>query len=356
MKKAFVGISGGVDSSVTAALLKQEGFDVTGVFIQVWQPPFLECTTGDDRRDAMRVCARLGIPFLLCDARDAYKREVVDYMKREYLRGRTPNPDVMCNKSVKFGVFFDFAMANGADFIATGHYAKVVNGNLYQAKDKEKDQSYFLSQVSRDKLKKTVFPLGDLYKSEVRILASKFELHTADKKDSQGLCFLGKLNMKDFLREILESEGEVFAKGKVLNHAGVEIGDHQGAIFYTIGERHGFSIYPQFHSKDPLYVVSKDIINNTITVGQKLENTKLASQVVLSDLNWLSKDKIAETEQSFVYRYHGKEIPAVVSNIREDKVKIRLNVPIGDIALGQIGVLFDGNKCILSGIIDELIT
>ena len=225
-KKVFIGMSGGVDSSVSAALLKEHGYDVTGVFIKVWQPEFFECTWRADRLDAMRVCAKLDIPFLTLNLEKEYKKEVVDYMIDEYKAGRTPNPDVMCNKYIKFGGFFDFAMKHSADFIATGHYARVkkfprgeTSGfnpspevsprgtyQLLAGRDKNKDQSYFLWTLTQKQLQKTLFPIGDIDKPEVRKLAEKYGLATAVKKDSQGLCFIGKIDMKDFLKNYMKEK------------------------------------------------------------------------------------------------------------------------------------------------------
>ena len=197
-KTVFVGVSGGVDSSVSAALLKDQGYSVVGVFIRTWQPDFIECTWRDERRDAMRVCAHLDIPFLECDAEDAYKNGVADYMIEEYKKGNTPNPDVMCNREVKFGVFWKFAKDHGADYIATGHYA-VNNNGLRKSPDASKDQSYFLWTLTQDDLIHVLFPVGHLDKKDVRKLAEKYKLPTATKKDSQGVCFLGPLDMKEFL-------------------------------------------------------------------------------------------------------------------------------------------------------------
>ena len=209
-KTVFVGVSGGVDSSVAAAKLLDQGYNVVGVFIRTWTPDFIDCTWREERRDAMRVCAHLNIPFLECDAEDAYKKGVADYMINEYRKGNTPNPDVMCNREVKFGVFWNFAKENGADYIATGHYAqnnfdiKNNNFNLVKGVDPSKDQSYFLWTLTQDDLSHTLFPVGYLPKTEVRVLAKKYNLPTAVKKDSQGVCFLGPLDMKDFLKHYIE--------------------------------------------------------------------------------------------------------------------------------------------------------
>ncbi|MDO8591094.1 MAG: tRNA 2-thiouridine(34) synthase MnmA, partial [bacterium] len=228
LSKVYVGLSGGVDSSVSAALLKKQGFDVTGVFIKVWQPDFIECTWKEDRLDAMRVCAKLDIPFIELNLEKEYKKEVADYMIAEYKAGKTPNPDVMCNKQIKFGAFYNFARNQGADYIATGHYARIVKRKTYNAKrknekikssshplhatcytlhvasDANKDQSYFLWNIKQEQLPHILFPVGGMLKPEVRRLAKRFGLITADKKDSQGLCFLGKIDMKEFLKNYIK--------------------------------------------------------------------------------------------------------------------------------------------------------
>jgi tRNA-specific 2-thiouridylase len=259
-KLIFVGLSGGVDSSVSAGILKEQGHEVVGVFIKTWHPDFLPCTWREERRDAMRAAAALDIPFLTFDLEKTYKKEVADYMIREYKAGRTPNPDVMCNKSVKFGAFFKKAIEMGADAVATGHYAQVLNAsNLHLGKgaDPAKDQSYFLWTLTKEQLSKIIFPVGDLQKSEVRKLAKKFNLPTAEKKDSQGVCFLGALDMKDFLKHYIKEKA-----GKVLNEEGKVIGRHDGAVFFTLGERHGFEILKKGTNESRYYVIAKDSTKN----------------------------------------------------------------------------------------------
>ncbi|MEI8123948.1 MAG: tRNA 2-thiouridine(34) synthase MnmA, partial [bacterium] len=331
-KTVYVGMSGGVDSSVSAALLKEQGFDVVGVFIKVWQPDFVECTWREDRLDAMRVCAKLEIPFITLNLEREYKEDVADYMINEYKLGRTPNPDVMCNKYVKFGAFFDWAIERGADFVATGHYARCTriadqrgldadrrrNNSQYQllaGNDKNKDQSYFLWTLTQKQLSRTLFPVGDIEKPEVRILADKFNLPTSTKKDSQGVCFLGKFDMKDFLAHYIKE-----IPGDVLNENGEKIGRHDGALYLTIGQRHGFTTSQinadltqtnadkkQINTKKthqdvgPYYIISKDIKNNTITVSQdphpEARLRSLASGLVkIKDVNWTLGEELDLTK------------------------------------------------------------
>ena len=264
-KKVYVGLSGGVDSSVAALLLKQAGHNVTGVFIKAWYPDFITCNWREEMRDAMRVCAKLDIPFKVCDLEAEYKKHVVDYLVSEYENGRTPNPDVVCNKYIKFDGFLNFALSEGADFVATGHYAQNIFADnkfhLTKAVDTNKDQTYFLWTLPQEKLSKILFPIGHLDKSEVRKLAEKNNLFTAIKKDSQGLCFLGHVDIEDFLSHFLTVKS-----GEVLNLKGEVVGKHRGAIFYTIGQRHGFEITEEDNQREKYYVVSKNLEKNSITV------------------------------------------------------------------------------------------
>lgn len=357
MTKVFVGISGGVDSSVSAALLKEQGYDVTGVFIKVWQPPFLECSIKDDRRDAMRVCAQLGIPFVECNAEEAYKTQVIDYMMREYTLGRTPNPDVMCNKYVKFGVFYDWAMTHGADYVATGHYARTSGGILMKGVDATKDQSYFLWTIGPDKLKKTMFPIGNIEKHKVRALAEKYKLFTATKKDSQGLCFLGKLDVKDFLKKFITPK-----IGDVLDTQGDKIGEHDGAFFFTLGERHGFRITEKRSTEDsPLYVISKDVAANTVTVAVRdkaeISDAKQETTVQLTGVVVYNNEKLSSTnsKKTAVYRYHGEEIPVKSAEYTGDnELLVILSSYRGDIAVGQSLLIYTNDEVVAAGIVNVI--
>jgi tRNA-uridine 2-sulfurtransferase len=284
-KRVFVGLSGGVDSAVSATLLKKQGFEVTGVFIKVWQPDFLECSWRDERRDAMRVAARLDLPFLFFDFEEEYKKGVADYMIAEYRAGRTPNPDVMCNREVKFGAFWKKAKEMGADYIATGHYAKTDGVALKEGADKNKDQSYFLWTLTKDDLSHTLFPIGHLQKEEVRGLAKKFNLPVAEKRDSQGICFLGQVDLETFLKHYIEIK-----PGEVLDLNGKVIGRHRGALLYTLGERHGFEINQTKPNSKPFFIVGKDIGQNTVTVSDspKAVEEHLPAQVEVKNINWIS--------------------------------------------------------------------
>lgn len=369
--KVFVGVSGGVDSSVSAALLKDQGYSVVGVFIRTWTPDFIECVWRDERRDAMRVCAHLEIPFLECDAEDAYKKGVADYMIEEYKKGRTPNPDVMCNREVKFGVFWEFAKKHGADFIATGHYARnnyelqIKNYKLKKGNDESKDQSYFLWTLTKEDLNHTLFPIGHLNKNEVRKKALKYKIPVAEKKDSQGVCFLGPLNMKDFLRHYIKEK-----VGKVLSEQGEEIGFHNGAVFFTLGERHGFTVTKKGESDKPYYVISKDIKNNTITVSSNSGhhshrqdqflvtgktgdyNDNFSSlQIDLINTNWITNIPEENKNYKCQIRYHGEFLDCKIEIGKENKAKIIFfkNILVDK---GQSIVVYDDDICLGGGIVE----
>lgn len=343
-KKVFVGVSGGVDSSVSLALLKEQGYNVVGVFIRTWQPDFIECTWRAERRDAMRVCAKLDVPFLECDAVSAYKNEVAMYMIQEYQKGNTPNPDVMCNRKVKFGVFLEFAKKHDADFIATGHYATTSDQKLYASPDKSKDQSYFLWSLTKDDLTHTLFPIGHLHKNEVRKLAEKYDIPVANKKDSQGVCFLGLLDMKDFLKHFIQSYN-----GDVLDEKGEIIGFHDGALFLTFGQRHGFTITNQDFQSVPMYVVAKDVKLNTITVSSKKEKSIFEkNEYEISDTNWISEIPDSDFVYKVCVRYHGEFLKARI--VIGDKTLVVFEEPVL-ISVGQSIVVYKNNMCLGGGVV-----
>ena len=354
-KRVFVGLSGGVDSSVAAELLKKEGYDVTGVFIKTWHPDFLPCTWKEERLDAMRVAAHLDIPFLTFDFEKEYKQNVADYFINEYKSGRTPNPDVMCNKEIKFGAFLKKAREMGADYVATGHYARksqisnLKSQKLFQllvAKDKNKDQAYFLWTLSQEQLKYILFPIGKYKKEAVRKLAKKFGLPTAQKKDSQGICFLGKTDMKEFLSHYMTPR-----IGSVVNENGEVIGTHQGAFFYTLGERHGFTITAHEDHGKPYYVVKKDLENNTIMVSHVIHSRGLASaqkEIHLENINWISGSAPDDDKQyTAQIRYHGAFLQCHI----KDGETIIFKESQTTAASGQSAVLYDGEVCLGGGVI-----
>jgi tRNA-uridine 2-sulfurtransferase len=274
MRKVFVGLSGGVDSSVSAALLKDQGFDVMGVYMKNWSKSIgrFDCPWEEDYKDAKRVAVHLGIPFEMFDFEDEYFDRVVGYMLDSFRVGITPNPDVMCNQEIKFKLFLQACLDKGADYIATGHYAKTENGKLLRAKDDNKDQTYFLYRVTKQALEKTLFPLGGHTKPEVRMLASEYSLPTATRKESMGICFVGKVGIKDFLKEYV-GPGE---KGVIINQHGAIIGEHEGAIFYTIGQRQGMGVGGGL----PYYVTSKDMAKNEVYVTSDISDPSLWSNSI----------------------------------------------------------------------------
>lgn len=347
-KKVFVGLSGGVDSSVSAALLRDAGYDVTGVFIKVWQADFLPCTWREERRDAMRAAAHLGIPFRTLDLEAAYKKEVVDYMIREYGAGRIPNPDVMCNKHVKFGAFLDYAIREGADAVATGHYARVESSGkctLLAGADQEKDQSYFLWTLTQEQLARTLFPVGHLQKSAVRTLAASYGLPNAAKKDSQGLCFMGQVDMAEFLKHYLSTK-----EGDVLDESGTVIGTHEGALLYTIGQRRGFFTKKISTHEEPYVVVGKDIARNTITVSHR-DPAGVASptrSVSVTDLNVISDTLLAAAGVFARIRYRGALHPVALGNVDRAAGTAILTFasPVDGVAPGQSVVFYRGEECV----------
>ena len=359
-KKVFVGLSGGVDSAVSAALLKERGFDVTGVFIKVWQPDFLPCSWRDERRDAMRVAITLDIPFLFFDFEEEYKKGVVDKTILEYKVGRTPNPDVLCNREIKFGAFWKKAKEMGADYIATGHYAQITPrsdlGNrikvgpleLKEGKDKEKDQSYFLWTLSQDDLAHTLFPVGHLEKREVRTLARKYHLPVSEKKDSQGICFIGDISMEEFLSHFVSTK-----PGKILNTEGEVIGTHSGAILYTMGERHGFEISAKKPDDGAFYVVSKDMTANTITVSTKeLEiNSFSPTKVLVKNVNWITEPTTPSLAARI--RYRGEKLPATLELVGR-KLGVEFEQPVRGLSLGQSIVFYYNEVCLGGGVMDKV--
>ncbi len=380
MKKetVFVGLSGGVDSAVSAALLQKAGYEVVGVFIRTWHPEFLACNEEEERHDAMRVAAHLDIPFLTFDLQDVYKKEVANYMIREYKAGRTPNPDVMCNKEVKFGAFLKKALAMGADYVATGHYAQSISpsplirgrlgggGNskkspprpsgtpppqggekLLKGIDSSKDQTYFLWTLKREQLKKILFPVGHLKKREVRTLAKKFNLPVAEKKDSQGICFLGAIDLKEFLKHYIKEK-----KGKIVNEKGEEIGYHDGVVFHTLGERHGFTITKKNPNDGAYYVIGKDVKKNILIVSQNnfpLDKGGFRG-VELKNTNWISKTPESKKTYTAQIRYHGEFLSCKIKCSTLRVAQVFFDKPVM-VASGQSCVIYDKDICLGGGVV-----
>jgi tRNA-uridine 2-sulfurtransferase len=362
--KVFVGLSGGVDSAVAAKLLIDQGHDVTGVFIKIWQPEFLECTWEEDRISAKRVAASLGIRFLEVDFSDEYKKMVVEDMVSAYQKGITPNPDVLCNQHIKFGSFLKWAKSHGAEKIATGHYARLrliasdaragaqsdiiqvypymdtpsQHYELHRGKDPKKDQSYFLYRLTQEDLQYTLFPVGDYTKKEIRNIAQKSGLPNADRPDSQGLCFVGDVSIGNFLSRFIALE-----PGKVLDFAGNVIGTHEGSTKYTIGQRHSFTI----SSKQPQYVVNINVLQNTITVSPDIHDAYKKS-VLIDDVSWVGVEAQTNIGYEAEARYHQR--PFIVRLMESGLVTFTEPQLVSP---GQSLVFYDGNKCLGGGIICE---
>ena len=357
MEKVVIGMSGGVDSSVAAILLKKAGYDVIGLFMRNWDSlvnndfngnPNLNnniCPQEQDYNDALAVCKKIGIPLHRIDFVKEYWDYVFTYFLDELKKGRTPNPDIMCNKYIKFDMFVKEAKRLGADKIATGHYARCIDGKLYKAVDTNKDQSYFLSQVNKDIFKNVLFPLGDICKPEVRKIASEYDLVTARKKDSTGICFIGERNFKQFLSNYLPNK-----PGIVVNiETNEKIGEHVGLMYYTIGQRKGLNIGG---NTDKMFVVGKDLNKNILYVAFGDENKYLYSySALITDINYLSDKRPSKCTAKFRYRQ-----PDIDVNIEylDDSINVLYPQGVKAVTPGQACVLYLNDECIAGGIIEEI--
>lgn len=340
----FVGMSGGVDSSLTAALLKDQGYTVVGVYMKNWTQdlPGMTCPWIEDYQDAKRVAVQLGIDFKVYDFQNEYRERVVNYMIDGYKSGITPNPDVMCNQEVKFKLFLETALDDGADMIATGHYARSIGGQLHMGLDLNKDQSYFLYRVSEAALRRSLMPIGGYTKPAVRELAKKRGLATAEKSDSQGICFVGKVGIREFLENFVKTE-----PGAIIDQNGRIIGEHDGALFYTIGQRHGLHVGGGL----PYYVVGKDMDKNEVYVSSDLQDDRLwRKEIVLTSLHWINEAPLPEQIYGVRTRYRAPLENCTISQ-KDGNIKLVLDGSVRAITPGQSAVLYDGDRCLGGGIV-----
>lgn len=357
MKKVVVGMSGGVDSSVSALLLQKQGYEVIGLFMRNWDSladgefngPTTDsgiCPQEEDYNDAKKVCEKLGIPLYRKDFVKEYWDYVFTYFLEELKNGRTPNPDIMCNKYIKFDMFAKEANKLGADYIATGHYAKIENDKLLRSKDKNKDQTYFLSQVSKEQFQNVIFPLGDIEKPMVRKIAEENELITAKKKDSTGICFIGERNFTNFLKNYLPN-----TPGDVVNIDTNEvIGRHIGLMNYTIGQRKGLNIGG---TEDRMFVVGKDLEKNILYICLGEDNDYLISDsCIVDNINWLSDNKYDRCTAKFRYRQEDVEVELEWLNDKEIMVKYPQGVK--SVTPGQACVFYKDEECLGGSIIKEI--
>ena len=352
--RVVVGMSGGVDSSVAALLLKEQGYDVIGIFMKNWDDTDENgvCTATEDYNDVIRVCNQIGIPYYAVNFEKQYWDKVFTYFLDEYKAGRTPNPDVMCNKEIKFKAFLEHAMQLGADYLATGHYAQVAYRDgeykMLRGVDENKDQTYFLNQLGQDQLEKVMFPIGDIEKAKVREIALKAGLATASKKDSTGICFIGERNFKEFLSGYLPAQ-----PGNMVTFDGKVMGKHDGLMYYTIGQRHGLGIGG---SGEPWFVIGKDLKKNLLYVGQGFHHDKLYSDSITAvNVSWVSKkEKPASFECTAKFRYRQPDNKVTVELMEDNKAKVIFHQPIRAVTPGQAVVFYNGDECLGGGTIDEI--
>lgn len=360
--RVVVAMSGGVDSSVAAALLIEQGYEVIGMMLRLWAEDFVaedqacdthnRCCTPDQMRDARRVADLLGIPFYVIDTREVFRQQIVQRFIDGYASGETPNPCLACNRHIRFTHLLNHALALDAEYLATGHYARLRRASdgriaLLKGIDEAKDQSYVLSVLRQEQLRHALFPVGDYHKAEVRALAERFGLPVASKHDSQDLCFLADGDYRRFLRQYAS---DVIRPGPIMTTAGDILGQHTGLPDYTIGQRKGLGI----SYAEPLYVLAKDTTRNALIVGTRAELGKIV--LVARDVNWISGEPPAESLRATVkIRYKARPATATVTPLSGDRVHVRFDAPLRDIAPGQGAVFYDGDRCLGSGIIEQAV-
>jgi tRNA (5-methylaminomethyl-2-thiouridylate)-methyltransferase len=356
-KRVVLGMSGGVDSSVAAVLLKEQGYEVIGVFMKNWDEEDENgvCMADEDYKDVVAVAEQLNIPYYSINFVKEYWERVFQYFLSEYRLARTPNPDVMCNKEIKFKAFLEYAEKLGADYIATGHYARLIedeNGQKIMLKgvDDNKDQTYFLSGLTQKQLEKVLFPLGEYQKSEIREIAQKYDLKTANKKDSTGICFIGERNFNEFLSKYLPAQ-----KGDIIDIDGKKLGTHNGLMYYTIGQRKGIGLG---NSKDgtgePYFVVDKKLETNELIVAQGDDKLLYSKALIANNFNFINPIEFP-FECGVKFRYRQKDVKGIITKINDDEYRIDFEEPQRAVTLGQIAVIYKGDICLGGGTIDKVI-
>lgn len=356
MAKIVIGMSGGVDSSLAAAILKEQGHDVIGLFMRNWRETDESgcCTADEDWQDVRSVCDSIGIPYYSIDFSEEYYDKVFRLFVDEYSRGRTPNPDVLCNKEIKFACFLDYALKTGADYVATGHYCNVErrDGKSYlkRAKDDNKDQTYFLNQLSSAQLEKVIFPLGNIDKPQVRELAKKYGLPTAEKKDSTGICFIGERNFRKFLSQYIPMR-----KGDIVTTAGVKIGEHEGVYYYTVGQRRGLGIGGSSGGKgDRWFVLDKDVKNNILIVSEGETDILYKNTLETSFFNFIPERPLQDGFECQVRIRHRQPLQRAYCYYMPDgAVRIEFADKQRAIAAGQYAVIYIGEYCLGGGVIEK---
>ena len=354
MKTVVLGMSGGVDSAVSAYLLKRQGYNVIALFMHNWEETDDGCCTAEqDYEDVKRVSDRLAIPYYSVNFAKQYRERVFSYFLDEYAKGRTPNPDVLCNREIKFGPFLEYAKALGADYIATGHYCGVSHDNgvhyLLKAKDQSKDQTYFLNQLSQSQLQDVLFPLANVEKCEVRRIAEELGLVNAKKKDSTGICFIGERNFRNFLQSYLPNQ-----PGEIVDIAGNHVGEHIGLMYYTLGQRRGLGLGGTTEGQGRWFVVDKDMQRNRLIVSHGDESVLMSKSLLASGVNWIPAAPSKKFSCTAKFRYRQSEQGVDVELLADGKVKVYFHEPQRAVTPGQFVVFYDKEKCLGGATIDEV--
>ena len=361
-KRVVLGMSGGVDSSVAAILLKEQGYEVIGVFMKNWEEKDDNgnCMAEEDYKDVIAVAEQLDIPYYSVNFVKEYWDKVFTYFLNEYKKGRTPNPDVMCNKEIKFKAFLDYAMKLGADYVATGHYARILheekNGKIKSVMlrgiDNNKDQTYFLCQLTQEQLEKVLFPIGEYTKPQIREIAEKYNLATAKKKDSTGICFIGERDFNEFLSKYLPAKG-----GNIVNTEGKILGKHNGLMYYTIGQRKGIGIgKTKEGTGEPWFVVDKNLETNELIVTQGDKSVLYSKGLIATDFNFINIEDIEfPLECTVKFRYRQSDSKAMIKKLSDEKYEVLFDEPQKAVTPGQIVVAYKDEVCLGGGVIDEII-